>query len=67
MKGIIIMNKKEKLLLEIRQLCRESEEDLLDTLCAKALFLYTSVKNLKELKKFAVEDLKREKEREESS
>jgi len=56
------MNKKEKLLLEIRALCKEDEtSELLGALCAKAFFLYTSTKNLQKLKKFAVEALKNEK------
>lgn len=62
------MNKKEKLLLEIRALCKEDEaNELLDTLCGKAFFLYTSTKDLQKLKKFAIESLKNEKKFEESS
>lgn len=57
------MTKQEKLILEIRKLCREvdSEHDILETVCAKAFFLYTSTKNLQKLKNYVVHEIENEK------
>ena len=62
------MTKKDKLILEIRKLCREvnHEHDLLDSVCAKAFFLYTSTKNLEKLKKYAVYEVEQSKKYKES-
>jgi|DEB0MinimDraft_4_1074332.scaffolds.fasta_scaffold249136_2 hypothetical protein len=61
MKGII-MNKKEKLLQEIRKLSLENSDvdsdfTYLEDCGLKALFNYTSLKNLKKLKKYILWDI----------
>jgi|5_EtaG_2_1085323.scaffolds.fasta_scaffold00135_28 hypothetical protein len=57
------MTKQEKLILEIRKLCREvdSEHDFLELVCAKAFFIYTSTKNLQKLKNYVVHEVEQSK------
>ena len=65
MKGII-MNKKEKLLQEIRKLSSEHSDvdshfSYLENCALKALFNYTSLNNLKKLKEFILWDIENQK------
>lgn len=65
MKGII-MNKKEKLLQEIRKLSREHSDidsnfSYLEDCAIKALFNYTSLNNLKKLKEYILFSIESEK------
>ena len=58
------MTKKEKLLKDISEICYDHQH-VMEILMCKALYLYTSVKNLEELKKFAIADVENEKKFEE--
>ena len=65
MKGII-MNKKEKLLQEIRKLSSEHSDvdsnfSYLEDCALKALFNYTSLNNLKKLKEYVLWDIENQK------
>ena len=65
MKGIII-NKKEKLLQEIRKLSLENSDidsdfNYLEDCAVKALFNYTSLNNLKKLKEYILWDIEKNK------
>ena len=61
-----IMNKKEKLLQEIRKLSREHSDidsnfSYLEDCAIKALFNYTSLNNLKKLKEYILFSIESEK------
>ena len=69
------MKKKEKLLEELMKICRDAidlndidvdtEDGYLDTCAYKALFNYTSLNNLKKLKKYVLSEIANTKKRNE--
>ena len=63
------MSKKEEVLKDLLKICRDAidaddmtadrEDTYLDTCATKALFNYTSISNLKKLKQYVLNDIKK--------